>query len=326
MSLEQTLNDEERLADLDLDQLKQLVGLVEYDAVGRPVPGHRLGRAGLGRRQRRPDRALLPVRVRHGAGRLLRPRDRQPRPPRLRAAARVRRASSITGRRTTRPARWPTTTARTATASSTSRSRCPTSTGASRTPRAQGATVPRGSRTTSPTSTARCACAAIATYGDTRHTLVDRSRYTGPYLPGYVAPDVVLSAARPGAPKRLFQAVDHVVGNVELGADGRVGRLLQPGHGLHEHGRVRRRRHRHRLLGADEQGGRQRQPPGEVPAQRAGDGQEEVADRRVPGVLRRPGRAAHRARHQRHPRAPSTRMRAEGVEFLDDPGLLLRRP
>src|SRR5919198_578267 len=29
--------------------------------------------------------------------------------------------------------------------------------------------------------------AAIATYGETRHTLVDRSRYTGPYLPGYVA-------------------------------------------------------------------------------------------------------------------------------------------
>ena len=29
--------------------------------------------------------------------------------------------------------------------------------------------------------------AAIATYGDTRHTLVDRSKYDGPYLPGYVA-------------------------------------------------------------------------------------------------------------------------------------------
>ncbi|MEO6880326.1 MAG: VOC family protein, partial [Mycobacteriaceae bacterium] len=29
--------------------------------------------------------------------------------------------------------------------------------------------------------------AAIATYGDTRHTLVDRSAYTGPYLPGFVA-------------------------------------------------------------------------------------------------------------------------------------------
>jgi 4-hydroxyphenylpyruvate dioxygenase len=58
--------------------------------------------------------------------------------------------------------------------------------------------------------------AAIATYGETRHTLVDRSRYTGPYLPGYVART---SSVRPpaGAPRRLFQALDHVVGNVELG-------------------------------------------------------------------------------------------------------------
>ena len=58
--------------------------------------------------------------------------------------------------------------------------------------------------------------ASIATYGETRHTLVDRSRYTGPYLPGYVARRS--AAARPaGAPKRYFQALDHVVGNVELG-------------------------------------------------------------------------------------------------------------
>ncbi|MFW3168706.1 4-hydroxyphenylpyruvate dioxygenase [Geodermatophilus sp. CPCC 206100] len=59
--------------------------------------------------------------------------------------------------------------------------------------------------------------AAIATYGDTRHTLVDRSRYAGPYLPGYVARTSSF-VRRPGAPRRLFQAVDHVVGNVELGA------------------------------------------------------------------------------------------------------------
>jgi 4-hydroxyphenylpyruvate dioxygenase len=52
--------------------------------------------------------------------------------------------------------------------------------------------------------------AAIATYGETRHTLVDRSRYDGPYLPGY--------QARTGTKRqRLFQAVDHCVGNVELG-------------------------------------------------------------------------------------------------------------
>lgn len=55
--------------------------------------------------------------------------------------------------------------------------------------------------------------AAIATYGHVRHTLIDRRRYTGPYLPGYraVAPD-----GRRSAP-RLFQALDHAVGNVELG-------------------------------------------------------------------------------------------------------------
>ena len=58
--------------------------------------------------------------------------------------------------------------------------------------------------------------AAIATYGETRHTLVDRSRYTGPYLPGYVAKPSTFEK-RQGAPKRLFQALDHIVGNVELG-------------------------------------------------------------------------------------------------------------
>jgi 4-hydroxyphenylpyruvate dioxygenase len=58
--------------------------------------------------------------------------------------------------------------------------------------------------------------AAIATYGETRHTLIDRSAYQGPYLPGYVAKESTV--VRPaGAPKRLFQAVDHCVGNVELG-------------------------------------------------------------------------------------------------------------
>jgi 4-hydroxyphenylpyruvate dioxygenase len=58
--------------------------------------------------------------------------------------------------------------------------------------------------------------ASIATYGETVHTLVDRSRYTGPYLPGYVARSSTW-VKREGAPKRLFQALDHIVGNVELG-------------------------------------------------------------------------------------------------------------
>jgi len=58
--------------------------------------------------------------------------------------------------------------------------------------------------------------AAIATYGETRHSLIDRSRYHGPYLPGFVA--AATRVTRPkGHPKRLFQAIDHCVGNVELG-------------------------------------------------------------------------------------------------------------
>ena len=56
--------------------------------------------------------------------------------------------------------------------------------------------------------------AAIATYGETRHTLVDRSRYSGAYLPGFAARAPMLAA--PPEP-RFFQAVDHCVGNVELG-------------------------------------------------------------------------------------------------------------
>ncbi|HET7568544.1 MAG TPA: 4-hydroxyphenylpyruvate dioxygenase [Gaiellaceae bacterium] len=54
---------------------------------------------------------------------------------------------------------------------------------------------------------------AIATYGDTIHTFIDRSRYEGPFLPGFVS----VSAnghARPGVG---LQNIDHVVGNVELG-------------------------------------------------------------------------------------------------------------
>lgn len=62
--------------------------------------------------------------------------------------------------------------------------------------------------------------AAIATYGETRHTLVQRTvdgqTYGGVYLPGYVARSSAF-VKREAAPKRLFQALDHIVGNVELG-------------------------------------------------------------------------------------------------------------
>jgi 4-hydroxyphenylpyruvate dioxygenase len=83
--------------------------------------------------------------------------------------------------------------------------------------------------------------AVLAAYGDTVHTLVDRSRYHGAYLPGYVPreQDLYIDAQPPAqgrrrqpggpggpggrppglteSPSRIFLALDHVVGNVELG-------------------------------------------------------------------------------------------------------------
>ena len=57
--------------------------------------------------------------------------------------------------------------------------------------------------------------AAIATYGETKHTLVQRDDYSGAFLPGFVARGPILPEDR--GRRRFFQAIDHCVGNVELG-------------------------------------------------------------------------------------------------------------
>ncbi|MCC7245655.1 MAG: 4-hydroxyphenylpyruvate dioxygenase [Saprospiraceae bacterium] len=54
--------------------------------------------------------------------------------------------------------------------------------------------------------------AAIKTYGDTIHTFVDRSRYSGPFMPGYIEKESAYPAKSVG-----LKYVDHCVGNVELG-------------------------------------------------------------------------------------------------------------
>ena len=59
--------------------------------------------------------------------------------------------------------------------------------------------------------------ATIATYGETKHTLVDRSRYDGVFLPGFEPATSTFRAKPADHPKRYFQAIDHCVGNVELG-------------------------------------------------------------------------------------------------------------
>ncbi len=55
--------------------------------------------------------------------------------------------------------------------------------------------------------------ASIATYGDTIHTLVERDNYAGPYLPGYAAAGPLATPVG----SAFFSAIDHCVGNVELG-------------------------------------------------------------------------------------------------------------
>jgi 4-hydroxyphenylpyruvate dioxygenase len=54
--------------------------------------------------------------------------------------------------------------------------------------------------------------ATIATYGDVVHTFVTRSRYEGAYLPGYVVQESSVEPSDVG-----LLAIDHIVGNVELG-------------------------------------------------------------------------------------------------------------
>jgi 4-hydroxyphenylpyruvate dioxygenase len=214
MSLEQTLNDEERLAHLDLDQLKQLVGLVEYDASRDPFPvsgwdalvwivGNAVQTAhyfesayGMevvaysgpetGNRDHhafvlRSGSARFVIKGAYDPGSELADHHRKHGDGIVDIALAVPDVDKCIAHAT-----------------------------------AQGATVLEQPHDISDEhGTVRLA--AIATYGDTRHTLVDRSRYNGPYLPGYVARTPVF-VPRPGRPKRIFQAIDHVVGNVELGA------------------------------------------------------------------------------------------------------------
>lgn len=55
--------------------------------------------------------------------------------------------------------------------------------------------------------------ATIATYGDTCHTFVERSSYSGLFLPGFEPAGL----ARPCGPAVGLASIDHVVGNVEQG-------------------------------------------------------------------------------------------------------------
>ncbi len=213
MSIDQTLTSQERLAELDLDQLRRLVGLVDYDAASDPFPvtgwDAVVWAVGNATQAAHFYRAVYDMELvaysgpetgnrdhhayvlRSGAVRFVLTGAVDPASPV--ADHHRRHGDGIVDIALEVP----------------DVDRCIARA------RAQGATVVEEPHDlTDEHGTVRLA--AIATYGDTRHTLVDRSRYTGPYLPGYVTRRS--GYVRPeGAPRRLFQALDHVVGNVELG-------------------------------------------------------------------------------------------------------------
>src|ERR671915_145962 len=207
MAIEQTLTSQERLAELDLDQLRQLVGLVEYDAGGDPFPvtgwdavvwavgnatqaaayyqlafGMELVAYSGPETGNRDHHAYV---LRSGAVRFVLKGGVDPTSWVL--DHHRRHGDGIVDIALEVP----------------DVDRC------IRHAMAKGATVLEEPHDVADEhGTVRLA--AIATYGETRHTLVDRSRYAGPYLPGYVSRTSTYRKPE-GAPKRLFQALDHVV-------------------------------------------------------------------------------------------------------------------
>jgi 4-hydroxyphenylpyruvate dioxygenase len=71
--------------------------------------------------------------------------------------------------------------------------------------------------------------ATIKTYGETLHTFVERGDYKGPFLPGYAAKDIEPVNGDAG-----LLAIDHIVGNVELGAMDRWVKYYEDVFGMRE--------------------------------------------------------------------------------------------
>jgi len=213
MSIEKALTDEERLAGLDLNQLKTLVGLVEYDAARDPFP--LLGwdavvwAVGNATQSAHYFQSALGMELSAYSGPTTGNRDHHAYVLKSGAVRFVIKGAVDPGSALADHHRKHGDGVIDISLGVPDVDKCIAHA------RAQGATILVEPHDISDDNgTVRLA--TIATYGETRHTLVDRSAYSGPYLPGYVARTSTYRK-REGAPKRIFQAIDHIVGNVELG-------------------------------------------------------------------------------------------------------------
>ena len=125
--------------------------------------------------------------------------------------------------------------------------------------------------------------AAIRTYGDTIHSLVERRNYKGLFLPGFAPVEPRYQPEPVG-----LQYVDHCVGNVELGKMNVWVKFYERRDGLQEPDlasttRTSRTEYSSLMSKVMANGNERIKFPINEPA----EGQEEVADRRVPGVLPR---------------------------------------
>ena len=213
MSIENTLTDEERLAGLDLDQLKKLVGLVEYDAARDPFP--LLGwdavvwAVGNATQAAHYFQSAFGMELVAYSGPTTGNRDHHAYVLKSGAVRFVIKGAVDPDSAMADHHRKHGDGVIDISLAVPDVDKCIAHA------RAQGATI-RAEPHDISDDDGTVRLATIATYGETRHTLVDRSAYSGPYLPGYVARTSTYRK-REGAPKRVFQALDHIVGNVELG-------------------------------------------------------------------------------------------------------------
>ncbi|CAA9476129.1 MAG: 4-hydroxyphenylpyruvate dioxygenase, partial [uncultured Solirubrobacteraceae bacterium] len=268
-------------------------------------------------RQRQAGRVLLHARLRLHRGRLRRPRDRRPRSRQPRAPAGPRPARALR-RAAVRSSD------RRAPAQARRRREGHRAGRPGRRPRLQGRARARGQ---GPRRTVR-AHRRARHRAPRRHRDVRRDRAplrrplevhrrVPPRLPAH-------RALRRGQDRRHARRDRPHRRQRRARRDAAVGRVLRAG--LRDDGDdpLLRRGHLDRVQRAHVEGRDVGRRPREVPDQRARRGQAQVADRRVPRLLRGRGRAAHRARHARHRRhgheAPGARR-----PVPHGPGHVLRR-